>query len=122
MSSEPYTLRLRRISGNLTRHYFEHEQLVGSTQGLRGTHSLAGQCYSAYEPCLAYFCPICGDLWGRSIPSFTYDYEPDGSMPPWLPEQRACVEHGDGQFLAELDSADDDLLARELLALLENER
>jgi len=87
----------------------------------------ASGAFSAFWPHTAYFCPLCGDLWGRAVMSYEFDYAPrvHGS---WVVEKRPCVRCGDGQFLYDgcnpesvfLDYSDTGLLTRELLALMEN--
>lgn len=106
--------------GNALVQYFERDAFIGSRRVYCCGASMAGEHFSAYWPHTAYFCPVCGDLWGRAVMCYEFEYAPivHGS---WVVEKRACVEHGDGQFLYAqlLDSCDEELIRRELLALLE---
>lgn len=109
--------------GNAVVNYFEHDAYVGSRQMYCCGASSAGESFSAYWPHTAYFCPVCGDLWGREIISPEFDYAPRVHE-AWTVEQRRCVEHGDGQFLVgkDLDHVSPDLLTREFHALMERYR
>lgn len=100
--------------------YFEASRFVGSRRVYCCGATEAGERFSAYWPHTAYFCPQCGELWGRAIYTFEFAYVPRVSG-SWVVEQRRCVQHGDGQFLyaQSLELADRDLLTRELLALIE---
>ena len=111
------------LSGNSLVQFFEQGQFVGElTQYSCGYQSGDGESHSAYWPHRAYFCPVCGEIWGREVYTHQFQYRP---IPPgeWVVETRNCVEHGDGQLLAkrgELDFVSKELLTREVLALLEN--
>lgn len=114
-----------RYDGIATVQYFEHDALVGSRRAYCCGARNASGSFSAFWPHTAYFCPICGDLWGRAIMCYEFDYAPAIHDACWSIEQRRCVEHGDGQFLVgydrpHLDTASPDLLTREFLALLES--
>lgn len=111
---------LPKTDGDAVIQYFDGDRYVGSRRVYLCGYGEGGISYSAYWPHTAYFCPVCGNLWGREIvqPEFAYSPKvPDA----WTIERRRCVEHGDGQFLCgkDLDYADKDLLTRELLALIE---
>jgi hypothetical protein len=112
----------KRYSGDAFVQYFEHGTYVGSRRIYCCGASYLGESFSAYWPHTAYFCPVCGDLWGREVLQPEFDYAPRVSG-AWVIEKRACAEHGDGQFLCGklLDNADHDLLTRELLALIQGE-
>ena len=106
--------------------YFEGNSFVGSRKMYCCGASSSGVSFSAYWPHTAYVCPVCGELWGRAVMCYEFDYAPRVHE-FWAIEKRRCVEHGDGQFLYDginsdsvwLDYADAGLLTRELLALLE---
>lgn len=115
--------------GLATVQYFERDTYVGSRQMYCCGASSAGVSFSAYWPHTAYFCPVCGDLWGRAVMCYEFEYAPKvpGS---WIVEKRRCVEHGDGQFLYDginsdsvwLNYASPELLTREFHALMERYR
>ena len=111
---------LVKTDGPATVQYFERDAYVGSRRMYCCGASSAGESFSAYWPHTAYFCPVCGDLWGREVIQPEFDYAPRVSG-PWVIERRRCVEHGDGQFLVgkDLDYVSLELLTREFLALLE---
>ena len=100
--------------------YFEHDSFVGTRRMYCCGYSEAGKSYSAFWPHTAYFCPKCGDLWGRAIYSYQFDYQPIPRS-SWVVESRPCVGCGDGQFLyaQSLEGCSPPLLLRELAALLE---
>jgi len=113
---------LSEPSGNATVQYFEGGSYVGEREiYCCGYTPSFGERVSAYWPHTAYFCPICGEIWGRAIYQhhFTYSPIPKNS---WVVETRRCVKHGDGTFLTSqvLDHCDRNILNRELLAILEN--
>lgn len=101
--------------------YFERDQYIGSRSVDPDATDADGNKFYPYVPHTAYFCPRCGELWGRQLMADESIYSSRG-WPSWTIEKRPCVEHGDGQFLyaQPLDGADDALLSRELAALLEN--
>ena len=87
-------------SGTALVHYFERDQPVGTRQmHCCGYLSASGQRSSGYWPNTAYFCPCCGELWGRAIYDHQYDYQPFVAT-SWVIETRRCAEHGDGSFLS----------------------
>ena len=101
--------------GNATILYFEAEALVGRQVVYCCG---AGNGRSAYYPNLAWFCPVCGQLWARAIYDFVFRYTPIPRT-AWLIASRPCVPCGDGRLLDDLEGADHDLLTRELFALME---
>jgi len=106
-------------AGNAVINYFEAGGFVGS----RRQYCCGYEGQSAFWPHTAYFCSVCGELWGRAIYAYEFDYAPVISA-RWTIEKRLCAEHGDGQFLVgyegcHLDSCSPELLTRELLALIE---
>lgn len=109
-----------RHEGNATIQYFEGSRYTGSQRVYCCGASAEGERFSAYWPHVAFFCPQCGELWGRAIYQREFDYRPRIAA-EWHVESKRCVRCGDGQFLAglPLDGADTDLLTRELLALME---
>lgn len=111
-------------SGDAVVTYLEGGHFVGQREHYACSVNIGGESHSAYWPHLAYFCPLCGELWGRALYSYSFDYQPLVDQ-PWVIEQRRCVKHGDGQFLAGvdahfLDQCSPELLTREMLALMEN--
>jgi ribosomal protein S27AE len=108
------------ISGNVTVHYFEGETYAGSRQAHVPSQNLRTGTYSKFSPNRAFFCINCGQLWGRSIYEFTFDYTPFCDM-KWVMYSIKCVKCGDGQFLEheDIEYCDKSLLTRELLALIE---
>ena len=111
-------------SGNATVLYMEGSRPVGEREVYCcGYSPSTGISISAYWPHTAYFCPICGEVWGRAIYQHHFTYSPT-SKNSWVVETRRCVKHGDGTFLTAqpLENASHKLLTRELLALLENWR
>lgn len=90
--------------------YFDNGSPVGQVRVDRGIwRSLQAL------PSWAFFCPHCGEIWGRAV-----RVSPEGSM-HWIVMQRPCTAHGDGQMLIgqNLDECDSAILNREVFALLE---
>jgi len=89
---------------------FDGSRPVGTIQHDRGQWQSV-----AHLPSWAFFCPQCGEIWGRVVRT-----EPAANQ-HWLVMQRQCVAHGDGQMLVgqDLTRCDAPLLTRELLAILE---
>lgn len=114
MSSEP--------SGNATILYFDRDQFVGERDlYCCGYATSSGERHSAYWPCTAYFCPHCGEIWGRAVYDFSFTYSPIPSA-LWVTETRRCPSHGDGTFLSgyagdHLSQCSTELLHREALIL-----
>ena len=111
-----------RHQGNSTVQYFEGSAFIGQREMYcYGTRVGGGPSLSAYWPHTAFFCPVCGEIWGRAIYQHSFDYQPI-PQDSWVIESRRCVKHGDGLFLSTqlLESCSHPLLRRELLALLEN--
>lgn len=110
------------IDGNATILYFEYERPVGSRlQYCCGYAPTKGERRSAYWPCTAYVCPICGELWGREILDYHFQYSPIPKT-SWVVETRRCPSHGDGTFLSgyagdHLSQCSTELLHREALIL-----
>ena len=108
------------FSGTAIARYFLHSSLVGTRRlyccGYRGED---GTSRSAHWPHVAYFCPKCGEIWGREVLTYQFDYAP---LPDavWVIESRRCAKHGDGLFLTGklLEDCSDELLRRELSVLL----
>jgi hypothetical protein len=95
--------------------YFEGRQYVGSRRA-------AIPDVPDFWPSVAYFCPTCGELWGRMIYQFPEDYTTRSTV-AWMIERRRCVKHGDGQFLVgydlhPLENFSSGLLKREAEVLL----
>ena len=99
-------------------YYYEGSRSVGSRDMYCCGAQEAGESFSAYWPHTAYFCPVCGEIWGREVLVFQFDYAPHVQS-SWVVETRRCAKHGDGTFLVDkpLDSCSVDLLKREFLAL-----
>lgn len=108
--------------GNATVQYFEGRRFVGEARvyccGYAGGD---GKRSSAYWPHVAWFCQICGEIWGRAVYQHEFNYAPLLPL-PWIIRSRPCPKHGDGTFLetAHLDSCSTSLLAREVQLLLEH--
>lgn len=102
--------------------YMERDSFIGERVMDTAGITVSDTPYTACYPNTAYFCPVCGELWGRSIYSaIDFTYRPYVTDSSWIVETRRCVRHGDGTFLTglPLDNCDKELLTRELLALLE---
>ena len=109
------------LSGTSVVRFFERDVFVGEyEQYSAGYSDGAGKRYSGYWPHVAYFCPTCGELWGRAIITHQFPYKPIPSA-QWRVVDRRCVGCGDGQFLierAQLDNVSPELLSREFQVLL----
>lgn len=90
--------------GNGVIQYFEGNNFVGEEKRYFCGASDGGQSFSAIWPHTAYFCSQCGEIWGRAICQYDFDYKPR-VVAPWTIEIRRCVKHGDGYFLARIPSA-----------------
>lgn len=92
------------VDGNATILYFDRDQFVGERSlYCCGYATASGERHSAYWPNTAYFCPHCGEIWGRAVYDFKFQYSPyirDNA--PWVIESRRCPSHGDGYFLSGL--------------------
>lgn len=110
------------VDGNALVHYFEGNRLVGTRlQYCCGYAPSKGERRSAYWPNTAFFCPTCGEIWGRAVLDHQFQYSPIPQA-SWAIESRRCVEHGDGLFLSgygesHLPSCSRELLQREALIL-----
>ena len=109
------------ISGTSIVQFFERDVFVGDLQQYScGYADGAGRRHSCHWPHIAFFCPSCGELWGRAILTHRFFYNP--TIPnAWQVVERSCVECGDGQFLSEkedLGSVSSALLFREFQVLL----
>ena len=111
-------------TGMATIRYFEGSTFVGSREQYCCGYSSPGspKILSGYWPHIAYFCPMCGEVWGREVmdPEFTYAPTPQYQ---WTIETRRCASHGDGLFLSgyrtdsELATCSLELLQREATLL-----
>lgn len=96
---EVWRKRHALVSGEATLRYFEYEQLVGEERRLCASHTTgAGETFSGCYPNTAYFCPVCGNIWGRAVYEFKFDYQPIPAK-LWTLEIRRCRNDGDGLFL-----------------------
>lgn len=107
-------------AGIATVFYFDSDQPTGQREVYCCGAAESGTSFSAYWPNIAYFCPMCGQFWGRAIYDFHFAYAPKVRT-TWSVESRRCVPCGDGQFLVgqSLSGCDEELVRRELMALLE---
>jgi hypothetical protein len=112
--------------GNAIAAYFEGSTLVGQrTMYCCGYAPSEDVHISAFWPHTAYFCPVCGEIWGRLIMNYQFQYSPSPNLAgtSWAVESRRCAAHGDGQFLTGFREARDlqhcstDLLRREYFVL-----
>jgi hypothetical protein len=113
-----------KSTGPATVRYFEGTTFVGSREQYCCGYSPAGstEILSAFWPHIAYFCPMCGEIWGREVldPEFAYSPIPKNL---WALETRRCAFHGDGLFLSGLrtdsllETCSPELLRREALLL-----
>lgn len=112
--------------GNGMIQFFEGTRFVGEQKRYFCGANDGGESFSAYWPHTAYFCSQCGEIWGRAICQYGFDYKPR-VLAPWTIEQRRCVKHGDGYFLGhipvlrpeqDLDACSPELLLREATLLL----
>lgn len=110
------------VDGKAIIRYFEGSSFVGSRESYCCGYAAAdGTRSSAYWPNTAYFCPNCGEIWGRAVYDYQFAYQPIPQA-PWVVESRRCPQHGDGYFLSgiggpNLLSCSRELLAREALLL-----
>lgn len=100
---------------------FDHSELVGSYSHYCCGFDNAGDKYSAWWPHIALFCPFCGELWGRRVYQYDFDYRPYGDHVPWVVETEACAAHGGGQLVPNtlVSIADEPLLRREFNLLMQ---
>ncbi len=111
-------------TGMATVRYFEGTTFVGSREQYCCGYSSPGdpKIRSGYWPHTAYFCPMCGEIWGREVLDPNYPYFPTPQI-QWVIETRRCASHGDGLFLSgsrsdsELSTCSLELLRREALLL-----
>ena len=47
----------------------------------------------------AFFCPACGELWGRRVDTYCQEWHPVS----WYVRERPCHLHGDGSLLLDTD-------------------
>ena len=103
--------------------FFEGNAFIGQARAECGTVDVARTQYHAYWPNTAYFCPACGELWGRRVHEFKFNYHPYYQGVGWEVVSHRCPKDGGGEFLAYdrfLEGTyDKALLTRELLVLLE---
>ena len=110
------------VDGTAVVHYLEGNSIVGTREVYCcGYASSDGSRHSASWPNTAYFCPVCGEIWGRAVYDYHFQYSP---VTPhnWVVESRRCAKHGDGLFLSgygeeHLPFCSRELLAREALIL-----
>lgn len=107
------------ISGTSVAQFFERDVFVGECTQYSAGVEYTGKRYSGYWPNVAYFCPCCGELWGREILTHKFKYCPV-PQEEWKVTERACADCGDGQFLTDrpLEQASFELLLREFQVLL----
>lgn len=113
-----------QVDGNATILYFDRDQFVGERSlYCCGYATASGERHSAYWPNVAYVCPVCGELWGREVMDYHFQYAPIPST-SWVVETRRCAKHGDGYFLVGkenyLNFCSKELLQREALLLCMN--
>lgn len=87
------------MSTFLTEHFFVGNSLVASAAYRAPTGEP-----DSWLGNVAYFCLVCGEVWGRRVFS-------NPPLPLWRVSPRACVAHGGGYFIGRFDAA------RELNAL-----
>lgn len=107
------------LSGTSLVRYFDSGSYVGSREQYScGYRTASGEVHSAYWPNTAYFCPHCGEVWGREVLTHRFNYSPIPDR-PWVVESRRCPKHGEGLFLTGklLDTCSPELLRREFLIL-----
>lgn len=100
---------------------FDHSELVGSYSHYCCGFDNLGDSWSAWWPHIALFCPFCGELWGRRVYQYNFDYRPYGEdRQPWVVETEPCVHHGGGQLIPNtlVREADELLLRREFNLLM----
>ena len=116
-----YYAEWEAVSGLSLVQFFERDVFVGELQQYScGYTDGAGQRHSSHWPHLAFFCPACGELWGRAILTHQFSYKPTLSA-AWRVVERLCVDCGDGQLLSkreDLGSVSPELLSREFQVLL----
>jgi hypothetical protein len=68
----------------LTAHWFAENRTLGSSE----YPNLGFTSFLRIPKSTAYFCPRCGELWGR--------VHLEGIIPSWEVLERACIRHGSG--------------------------
>jgi hypothetical protein len=71
----------------ITAHFFTGNKLLGTSNLPASIYLKVGQNDTPKNT--AYFCPACGDIWGRIVVSDKQDY---------FLKNRFCTEHGSGLF------------------------
>ena len=99
---------------------FDHGALVGSYSHYCCGFDNAGDKYSAHWPHWALFCPHCGEIWGRRVYVYKFQYRPYLDV-PWVVETAPCAQHGGGQLIPNTltDRADEQLIRREFNLLMQ---
>jgi hypothetical protein len=102
--------------------FFEGTKLAGTRDILVAPIEWGNGFRSSYHPSIAYFCPECGEIWGRAVFSPSGPYDPIVQA-KWIIETRHCPKHGDGYFLvglsdSQLSACSKELLKREALLLM----
>lgn len=108
------------LTGVATVQCFENSSPAGTYSHYCCGFDNLGSSYSAWWPHVALFCPYCGELWGRRVYLYNFDYQPYRAV-PWNIETEACAAHGGGQLIPtnyESD-ADEQLIKREFTLLMQ---
>jgi len=108
------------LTGNATVQCFEGSSFAGAYSHYCCGFDKSGDRYSASWPHIAIFCPQCGELWGRRVYLYEFDYQPYLAV-PWRVETASCLAHGGGQLLptGDEDAADEQLIKREFNLLMQ---
>ena len=111
-----------KLTGDVTAWVWLDGRQVGSYTYYASGYSENGTSYSGYWPHIALFCRSCGQLWGRVINNYSFDYLPIPAQ-PWAVEHRECGKCGDGTVIriTDVEGADENLLRYELECLLNRE-
>lgn len=109
-------------SGGAVIQCFDHSQLVGTYSHYCCGFDNSGDKWSAWWPHTALFCPHCGEIWGRRVYLYEFDYHPYGEdRRAWSVDTKECAQHGGGWLVPVtlVKVADEQLLRREFNLLMQ---
>lgn len=74
------------MGGLVGAHYFLGNALLGTSQAVPRWDD-----WKVHHNNIAYFCPDCGEVWGRVM---------DDRLAGWWPQTAHCSKHGGGSFIS----------------------